>query len=162
MFLFHCLASALPHSFRVSVSLLSETLPTNLSNSAKNSALSISCAPSTDVSGYAPVPCKWTRSPSIEKKRFRLQRARRSSIFTHSSSPQEEGGKPGFLFTHSQGENPNGIGEHNLNLQEGTSLCQGRGWDGDPMDRIHVHLRGKMEAACPRWYGAHQQDWPLF
>ena len=51
---FHCLASTLPHSFRVSVSLLSEILPTNLSNSAKNSALSVSCAPSTDVSGYAP------------------------------------------------------------------------------------------------------------
>ena len=54
MCFFHCLASALPHSFRVSVSLLSETLPT-LSNFAKNSALSVSCAPSTDVSGYAPV-----------------------------------------------------------------------------------------------------------
>ena len=52
--LLHCLASTLPHSFRVSVSLLSEILPTNLSNSAKNSALSVSCAPSTDVSGYAP------------------------------------------------------------------------------------------------------------
>ena len=49
MCLFHCLASTLPHSFRVSVSLLSEVLPTNLSNSA----LSVSCAPSTDVSGYA-------------------------------------------------------------------------------------------------------------
>ena len=54
MCLFHCLASTLHHSFRVSVSLLSETLPTNLSNSAKNSALSDSCAPFTDVSGYAP------------------------------------------------------------------------------------------------------------
>ena len=54
MCLFHCLASTLPHSFRVSVSPLSEILPTNLSNSAKNSALSVSCAPSTDVSGYAP------------------------------------------------------------------------------------------------------------
>ena len=49
----------LPHSFRVSVSLLSKTRPTNLSNSAKNSALSVSCAPSTDVFGYAPdVPGK--------------------------------------------------------------------------------------------------------
>ena len=54
MCLFHCLSSTLPHSFRVSVSLLSEILPTNFSNSAKNSALSVSCAPSTDVSGYAP------------------------------------------------------------------------------------------------------------
>ena len=33
---------------------------TNLSNSAKNSALSVSCAPSTDVSGYAPAAeCLW-------------------------------------------------------------------------------------------------------
>ena len=54
MCLFHCLASTLPHSFRVSVSLFSETLATNLSHSAKNSALSVSCAPSTDLSGYAP------------------------------------------------------------------------------------------------------------
>ena len=69
----------------------------------------------------------------IEKTRFRLRRARRSSIFTHFSSPQEEGGKLGFLFTHSQGENPNGIGEHNLNLQEGTSLGQARGWGGHPI-----------------------------
>ena len=50
----HCLASTLPHSFRVSVSLLSEILSTNLSNSAKNSVLCVSCVPSTDVSGYAP------------------------------------------------------------------------------------------------------------
>ena len=49
----------LPHSFRVSVSLLSKTRPTNLSNSAKNSALSVSCAPSTDVSGYAPGLVSW-------------------------------------------------------------------------------------------------------
>ena len=49
------------------------------------------------------------------------------------SSPQEEGGKLGFLFTHSKGENPNGIGEHNLNLQEGTSLCKARGWGGHPI-----------------------------
>ena len=54
MCLFHCLVSTLPHSFRVSVSLLSEILPTKLSKFAKNSALSVSCAPSTDVSGYAP------------------------------------------------------------------------------------------------------------
>ena len=53
--LFASLASTLPHSFHASVSLLSEILPTNLSNSAKNSVLSVSCAPSTDVSGYAPV-----------------------------------------------------------------------------------------------------------
>ena len=53
--------------------------------------------------------------------------------FTHFSSPQEEGSKLGFLFTHSQGENPNGIGEPNLNLQEGTSLCQARGWGGYPI-----------------------------
>ena len=53
--------------------------------------------------------------------------ARRSSIFTHFSSPQDEGDKQGSLFTHSQGENPNGIGEHNLNLQEGTSFWQARG-----------------------------------
>ena len=35
MRLFHCLASTLPHSFRVSASLLSEILPTNLSKCAK-------------------------------------------------------------------------------------------------------------------------------
>ena len=45
------------------------------------------------------LPCKWTWSPSIEKTRFHLQRARRSGIFTHFSSPQHEGGKLGFLFT---------------------------------------------------------------
>ena len=62
MCLFHCLASTLPHSFRVSVSLLSKILSINLSNSAKNSVLSVSCAPSTDVSGYAPA-CLCPQSP---------------------------------------------------------------------------------------------------
>ena len=50
--------STLPHSFHDSVSLLSEILPTNSTswaNSAKTSLLRVSCAPSTDVSGYAPV-----------------------------------------------------------------------------------------------------------
>ena len=37
-------------------------------------------------------------------------------IFTRFNSLQDEGGKLGLLFTHSQGENPNRIGEHNLNL----------------------------------------------
>ena len=50
-------SSTLPHSFHVSVSLLNEILPTNLTswaNSAKTSLLRVSCAPWTDVSGYAP------------------------------------------------------------------------------------------------------------
>ena len=51
--------STFPHSFRVSVSIISEILPTNLSNSYKNSALSVSCAPWTDVSGYAPEQGGW-------------------------------------------------------------------------------------------------------
>ena len=67
MCLFHCLASTLPHSFAVSVSLLSEILPTklNLSNSANHSVLSVSCAPSIDVSGYAPV-----KSGSLQDKQW--------------------------------------------------------------------------------------------
>ena len=54
---------------------------------------------------------KFRRKSRLKKIRFRLQRARRSGIFTHFSSLQDEGGKLGHLSTHSQGENPNGIGE---------------------------------------------------
>ena len=80
MCLLHCLASTLPHSFRVSVSLLSETLQTNLSNSAKNSALSVSVA-------HPPQMCPVTPLRAMLQLEFRESKSKpEESHFEQSQS----------------------------------------------------------------------------